>query len=37
MFDTTTDARIRAGLDRAHRERAEAIRNAWRWIMRRNH
>ena len=32
MFETTTSPRVRAGIRRAHEERAEAIRKAFRWI-----
>ena len=35
MYETTTSARIREGIERAHHERAEALRNAIRWLTRR--
>jgi len=35
MYEPTTRPQIRDGIARAHRERAEALRNALRWISRR--
>lgn len=32
MLEITTDARVRDGFERAHKERAEAMRAAIRWI-----
>ncbi len=32
MIETTTDARIREGFNRAHEERGAAIRKAFRWL-----
>ena len=32
MIETTTHARIREGINRAHQERGEAIRKAFRWL-----
>ncbi len=36
MFETTTNARVREGFDRAHKERGEAIRKAFRWMIFRH-
>ncbi len=35
MFETTTNARIRQGFERAHAERGAALRNAWHWLTHR--
>lgn len=35
MYETTTSPRIREGIERAHQERADALRNAIRWFTRR--
>jgi hypothetical protein len=35
MYETTTSPRIREGIQRAHQERGEALRNAIRWFTRR--
>ena len=36
MFETTTDPRIREGIARAHQERGEAFRKAFRWMIFRH-
>ena len=36
MFETSTTPRIREGIERAHQERAEVLRNAIRWFTRRH-
>ena len=35
MNETTISPRIREGIERAHQERAQALRNAIRWFTRR--
>ncbi len=32
MLEITTNAQVRHGFERAHKERADAFRNAVRWI-----
>lgn len=32
MFETTTDPRTRYMMNKAHSERAKALRDAWNWI-----
>ena len=32
MIETTTNPRIREGIARAHQERGEAMRKAFRWL-----
>ena len=36
MIETTTSPRVREGIQRAHHERAEALRTAIRWITGRH-
>jgi len=36
MYETTTSPRIREGINRAHKERAEALRSAWNWLIHRH-
>jgi len=36
MYETTTSPRIREGIRRAHQERAEAVRKAFRWMIYRH-
>jgi len=36
MHETTTSPRIREGIARAHKERAEAARTAWNWLFFRH-
>jgi hypothetical protein len=36
MYEPTTSPRIREGIERAHKERGEAIRKAFRWMMFRH-
>jgi len=32
MFETPTNPRTQAAINRAHEERAQAVRNAWLWV-----
>lgn len=36
MYETTTSPRIREGIERGRHERAEALRNAWNWLIFRH-
>ena len=36
MFETTTHRDIREGINRAHQERGEAVRKAFRWMIFRH-
>jgi hypothetical protein len=36
MFETSTSPRIREGIERAHKERGDAIRKAFRWMIFRH-
>lgn len=36
MFETTASRRIRESMERAHQERAEALRSAWNWLIFRH-
>ena len=33
MYETTTSPRVREGIRRAHQERGEAVRKAFRWMI----
>ncbi len=35
MYETTSSRRVREGIERAHQERSEVLRNAIRWFTRR--
>ncbi len=35
MFETTPNARVRHGFERAHEERSAVLRHAWQWLTRR--
>lgn len=32
MIEIATNERIRQGIEKAHEERAKAVRDAWRWL-----
>jgi hypothetical protein len=32
MFEAPTTSTARSAMQRAHEERAQAMRNAWRWL-----
>ncbi len=36
MYETTTSPRVREGIQRAHKERAQALRTAWNWLIFRH-
>ena len=36
MYETTTSPRVREGILRAHQERGEAVRKAFRWMIFRH-
>jgi len=36
MYETTTSPRVREGIRRAHQERGEAVRKAFRWMIFRH-
>lgn len=34
MFEATTNAKARNAMQRAHKERGEAVNAAWNWLLR---